>query len=102
MGETAVNALVPLGNLHLPSAEVGKWREHAHPGDRLTYYRGFLAVDRDRLSRLASHDRVALSTLADYVMSLASAGSVCLVQQRHGIGDYSYIVVENDRSGFAR
>lgn len=59
----------------------GRWLGRAEPGDRLTYYHGHLAIDRE-----GSPEHGAL---ADAAMQASEAGWVTLTQRR--LGEHSYV-----------
>ena len=67
--------------------KLGTWVRRALPGERFVYFRGFLA-------RKPSEGRDALS--------LWNGGTVLLVQERHGCGDYSYIAVRSSQQRVKR
>jgi hypothetical protein len=68
------------------------WVAYAPPGQRLEYYRGFLASDRMPSTKaLSEPDRRALVAVAKRVMQVAADGRVAPVQRRLADGEYSYI-----------
>ncbi|MDB5407743.1 MAG: hypothetical protein JWL84_2655 [Rhodospirillales bacterium] len=69
------------------------WLGAAAPGDRLTYHRGFLALDCAPTSgRLPTRERVELLRTARRAMFAAENGLAHLMQRRHGADDYSYLI----------
>ena len=68
------------------------WLNKATPGNRITYYRGYLCdpylqpisptIDRDRVKRLGKE-----------VYKSADANLVTLVQKKHADFDYEYMAV---------
>jgi hypothetical protein len=82
----------------LTEAELCNWLGNALPKDRLTYHRGFLAVDCDPgTSRLSPTERTALRLVADRARRAEAMGVACLVQTRHGPNDYSYVIIARVR-----
>jgi hypothetical protein len=70
------------------------WCARARPGDRLEYYRGYLATDRIKgTSSLTEAERRKLTAMADHAFALADQGKLYLLQRRHGDVDYSYWAV---------
>jgi hypothetical protein len=75
-------------------ARLRAWVVRAGPGERLEYYRGFLAIDRVKdTSALNELERRKLATVAEHALALAERGVLRLLQERHGKGDYSYWAV---------
>lgn len=75
------------------------WLGAAAPGEVLLYHRGFLAVDcGPPVPPFAEAIGKRLSNLARRAAQAAQDGSVCLVQSRHGDGDYSYLAVATLRT----
>jgi hypothetical protein len=71
------------------------WVANARPGQRVEYYRGYLAYDRmPSTSTLSEPDQRALVAVAKRVMQLASDGRVVPVQMRLAVGEYSYIAAK--------
>ena len=67
------------------------WLTRAKPGERLEYYRGLLALDRvNGTSSFREAERRKLTAVADHASALAGQGTLHLLQERHGDGDYSY------------
>ncbi|WP_188311933.1 hypothetical protein [Salinarimonas soli] len=86
---SSTNPALPLTEMELCS-----WLGSALPGERLVYHRGHLALDcSPTTARLSEQERSALQRLARRALQLADKGLVCLLQQRHGPDDYSYILV---------
>jgi hypothetical protein len=69
------------------------WLERAQPGEVLAYHRGLLAHDRAR-SDLTETERRHVARIADAAFEAAEQGHVCLVQRRHGPGDFSYLAIK--------
>jgi hypothetical protein len=75
-----------------------RWLGAAAPGDRLAYYRGFLAVDCDSSSdRLTQREKVELRRVARRAMLAAETGLAHLVQRRNGANDFTYFLVARTR-----
>jgi hypothetical protein len=78
----------------IDSAAFTAWLLRAEPGERLTYWRGYLAVDASPLaSQLSGEERLRLEGVSDLAWRMAQKGWVHLLQQRHGAGDFSYVAV---------
>lgn len=73
------------------------WLDQASLGDKLEYHRGLLMIDRVPRNRLPESERQELVRIADRAMWAADQGLVHLLQKRHRILDYSYIVVVRPR-----
>jgi len=74
------------------------WVGTAVPGDRLTYHRGFLAIDvAPDTHRLPECARIELVRAASRARLLAEQGAIYLVQRRHGPDDYTYLLVARPR-----
>lgn len=70
------------------------WFGAAAAGDRIEYWRGYLAIDANATeSNLVPDDRRQLGRVAARALRLAEQGKAHLVQRRHGPGDYSYLLV---------
>jgi hypothetical protein len=70
------------------------WCARARPGERIEYYRGYLATDRSKgTSSLTEAERRKLTAVADHALALSDQGNLHLLQERHGNGDYSYWAV---------
>jgi hypothetical protein len=70
------------------------WLQRAEAGERLTYWRGHLAIDASPLaSRLRGDDRERLGRIGRLAWNMAQKGWLDLLQQRHGAGDFSYVAV---------
>lgn len=68
------------------------------PGERIAYWIGLLARDRDTLaSSLPPARQAELNVTADAAMRLAEAGWVHLLQERISEGSCAYIVVIRER-----
>jgi hypothetical protein len=91
--------------MHRPStpliseAAFTAWLLHAHAGERLIYWRGLLATDASPLaSQLPGHDRAELSHVSQLAWNMAQKGWVHLVQQRHGVNDFSYLAIARQQA----
>ena len=74
------------------------WLLRAHAGERLIYWRGQLAIDASPLaSQLGGNDRAELSRVSQLAWNMAQKGWVHLVQQRHGVNDFSYLAIARPR-----
>ena len=74
------------------------WFGAATAGDRIEYWRGYLAIDASAVaSKLELDDRRQLWRVAARAFRLAEQGKAHLVQRRHGAGDYSYLLVVRPR-----
>ncbi|MEN9923982.1 MAG: hypothetical protein RL268_108 [Pseudomonadota bacterium] len=76
------------------------WLDGAEPGERLEYYRGFLArdVDAAKPRRLPEWRRQSLLRLAARARWAAENGVVHLVQIRRGGGEFSYVAIARPKS----
>ncbi len=84
----------PDGGVPLLVTAFRGWLTRAKPGDRIEYHRGFLALDRIKgTNSLKEGERRKLAAVADHALALAGRGELHLLQERHGDGDYSYLVV---------
>jgi hypothetical protein len=82
------------------TAAFRNWSARARPGERLEYYRGYLATDRIKgTTSLKEAERRKLATIAEHALALAGQGKLHLLQQRHGYADYSYWAVARVPSG---
>jgi hypothetical protein len=82
----------------LDEAALMAWLGAAAAGDRVEYWRGFLAVDASAAaSKLEPDDRRQLGRVAARAFRLAEQGKAHLVQRRHGEADYSYLLVVRPR-----
>ncbi len=82
----------------LDEAALMAWLGTAASGDRIEYWRGFLAVDASAIaSKLEADDRRQLGRVAARAFRLAEQGKAHLVQRRHGEADYSYLLVVRPR-----
>ncbi len=86
-------------NCHpLTESALTAWLGAAMVGDRIEYWRGFLAVDASATaSKLEADDRRQLGRVAARAFRLAEQGKAHLVQRRHGEADYSYLLVVRPR-----
>lgn len=81
------------------SAAFTAWLLRAQPGERLTYWRGHLAIDASALaSHLPIEERVRLQDVSDLAWRMAQKGWIHLLQQRHGASDFSYVAVLRPRA----
>jgi hypothetical protein len=79
------------------------WYGSAVPGDRIVYYRGFLAIDVSPFTfKLLDADRRTLLRVAERALQLAEDGLVHLVQRRMGEGDFTYIAIARPRPRIRR
>jgi len=70
------------------------WVGQADPGDRLEYYRGFLAHETFAMaSNLTGKDQAELRKLANRAFWAFEAGLVHLVQERIGPDLFAYIAI---------
>lgn len=82
----------------LDEAALMAWLGTAASGDRIEYWRGFLAADASATaSKLEADDRRLLGRVAARAFRLAEQGKAHLVQRRHGEADYSYLLVVRPR-----
>ena len=82
----------------LDDASLGAWFGAAAVGDRIEYWRGYLAIDANATqSGLEPDDRRQLGRVAARAFRLAEQGKAHLVQRRHGEADYSYLLVVRPR-----
>jgi hypothetical protein len=71
------------------------WVANARLGQRVEYYRGFLAYDRmPSTSILSEPDRRVLVAVAKRVMQVAADGRIVPLQARLADGEYSYIAAK--------
>lgn len=78
------------------------WIGQAHPGDRLVYHRGVLALDANHDSEAPKTDaRRELARVARRARWAAQQGLVHLVQRRNGPDDFTYIAIARPRSSEA-
>lgn len=82
----------------LDEAALMAWLGAAAAGDRIEYWRGYLAIDANPTgSKLEPDDRRQLGSVAARAFRLAEQGKAHLVQRRHGDADYSYLLVVRPR-----
>jgi|GEM_PF-1451002 len=87
-------AVVPM----LDEAALCAWFGAAAAGDRIEYWRGYLAIDASPLgSKLEPDDRRQLGRVSARAFRLAEQGKAHLFQRRHGEADYSYLLVVRPR-----
>lgn len=78
----------------IDEAAFTEWLLRAEAGDRLTYWRGHLAIDASPLaSRLCCEDRLRLDGVSRLAWNMAQKGWLHLLQRRHGLHDFSYVAV---------
>jgi len=88
----------PLPPRTLSAAEFADWLQSADAGERLTYWRGHLALDASALvSQLRGDDRIRLCSVSRLAWDMAQKGWIHLLQQRHGANDFSYVAVMRPR-----
>jgi len=93
MPTLAIRSFKPV-YLSIDAAGLRRWLDEAEPGDSLTYHRGFIALDVvPHGSRLSEESRVELVRLVSLARTASDLKRAHLVQQRHGDGDYSYLLV---------
>ena len=69
-----------------------EWVKKSNPGDKITYYRGYImAPHLQKLSPTMDERRV--KSLKNYVYKAYDSNIITLVQRRHGDLDYEYIAV---------
>jgi hypothetical protein len=99
---TSTIVQLPPLRLRLTEIEFCGWLGQAGPGDRIEYYRGFLAPDSmPAAQRLPERDCRELLKLARRALWAAEQNLLHLVQRRHGPDDYSYIAVARVRPKMA-
>lgn len=82
----------------LDEAALTAWFSASAAGDRIEYWRGYLAIDANATeSKLEPDDRRQLGRVAARAFRLAEQGKAHLVQRRHGEADYSYLLVVRPR-----
>jgi len=82
----------------LDEAALCAWFGAAAAGDRVEYWRGYLAIDANpSASTLDAVDRRQLGRVAARAFRMAEQGQAHLVQRRHGDGDHSYLLVVRPR-----
>lgn len=97
-GRRTMAAVPPRSSALLDEAALTAWFSAAAAGDRIEYWRGFLAVDASTTaSKLEPDDRRQLGRVAARAYRLAEQGKAHLVQRRHGEADYSYLLVARPR-----
>jgi len=80
--------------LSIDAAGLRRWLDEADPGDTLIYHRGSIALDVvPHGSRLSEESRAELVRLASLARTASDLKQAHLVQQRHGDGDYSYLLI---------
>ena len=97
-GRRTMAAVSPRSSALLDEAALTAWFSAAAAGDRIEYWRGFLAVDANPTkSKLEADDRRQLGRVAARAFRLAQQGKAHLVQRRHGEADYSYLLIVRPR-----
>ena len=82
----------------LTEVDLCTWLGAAQPGEKLVYYRGFLAVDCNRISSpRPPKDRAELARVARRARIAEDMGLASLVQRRHGPDDWEYIIIARRR-----
>jgi hypothetical protein len=72
--------------------------DHARPGERCCYHRGFLSYDRDPETKaLPAAARDRLGKMADLALVAADTGLITLTQRREGDELWSYIAVRTQK-----
>ena len=98
MSTIAWRTPIPTSCHPLTESALTAWLGAAASGDRIEYWRGFLAVDASATaSKLEPDDRRQLGRVAARAFRLAQQGKAHLVQRRHGEADYSYLLVVRPR-----
>jgi hypothetical protein len=88
----------PTTRLLLSEAEFCAWLGQAVPGERVEYYRGFLAVDTTRdSSMLPESDRKELVRVGRRAWWAGEKNLVHLVQRRYRHGSFSYLAIARRR-----
>jgi hypothetical protein len=97
-GRRTMPAVPPCSSALLDEAALTAWFSAAAAGDRIEYWRGFLAVDANPTgSKLEPDDRRQLGRVAARAFRLAEQGKAHLIQKRHSDADYSYLLVVRPR-----
>jgi hypothetical protein len=87
----------------LDDAALCAWFGTAAAGDRIEYWRGYLAIDASASeSSLPPDDRRQLGRVAARAFRFAEQGKAHLVQRRHGPGDYAYLLIVRPRQRATR
>ncbi len=82
----------------LTESALTAWLGAAAAGDRIEYWRGYLAIDASAAaSKLEPDDRRQLGRVAARAFRLSEQGKAHLVQRRHGEADYSYLLIVRPR-----
>jgi hypothetical protein len=97
-GPRTVLAALPRSSAILDEAALTAWFSAAAAGDRIEYWRGYLAIDANPTgSTLEPDDCRQLGRVSARAFRLAEQGKAHLVQKRHGDADYSYLLVVRPR-----
>jgi hypothetical protein len=83
-----------LGTAYPTEEKLCLWLGSAAPGDRIVYHRGYLPLDiAPTAEAMHGRPRMELARVARRALFAAEHGMAHLLQQRHGPGDYSYLLV---------
>lgn len=97
-GRRTMPAVPPRSPALLDEAALMAWFSAAAAGDRIEYWRGYLAIDANPTgSKLVPEDRRTLGRVAARAFRLAEQGKAHLIQKRHSDADYSYLLVVRPR-----
>lgn len=97
-GRRTMPAVPPCSSVLLDEAALTAWFSAAAAGDRIEYWRGFLAADANPTgSKLEPDDCRQLGRIAARAYRLAEQGKAHLIQKRHSDADYSYLLVVRPR-----
>ena len=69
-----------------------EWLNKSKPGDKITYYRGYIMAPHLQKFSPTIDDR-RVNSLKNYVYKAYDNNLVTLVQKKHGDLDYEYIAV---------
>ena len=95
------NVTPDCGQRTLSFADLERWFSTSSPVDRVSYFRGFLALDRGPASRHGEEAGRELDRVATALMVMAETGDVHLIQRRNNPYDYTYIAIMS-RAGVRR
>lgn len=88
---------IPQADEEVTAATFEAWLDHARPGDRYEYHRGFLMLDREHVLNVPSIGQFAhvyvepIHDLASAVWGAYKRGKVLLAQQKVGPSTYRYL-----------
>lgn len=68
------------------------WYSTAKKGERFTYYRGLIAMDRDRTTAKKAELCPEVNFVADFAWNMAARGVVSLIQKRVAPRQFDYMV----------